>query len=175
MRPEPSAVLSIFREGVRIPYYISGRFCLAEPKLNPTTEPQTPQNTPKHSKHSKHPKQPKHPQTGPTRPGRRGSHTMTQGVRMCILEAPTPETPPKFHEKTPRENIKSEISGGTGKKRKFRHPPFVTPPFNPLSTVWDPPLFRSLGPLPSGPHHPFVSFCRCFCCCCAAAVGVADR
>ena len=59
------------------------------------------------------------------------------------------KTPPKFHEKTPRETQKQRNGGGKGKKKReiLGPPPFGAPPRGP--TLRGPTL---RGPHPSGPH-----------------------
>ena len=103
--------------------------------------------------------------------------------------APALQTPPKFHEKTPRESIKSEISGGRKKKKlEILPPPSGRSGPRPSGpTLCPSPLFlglglHSFGPYPSGPppfwapiwpstfigfahSPPFGSLCSCFCCC----------
>ena len=66
----------------------------------------------------------------------RGSHTMT---KRAFWRAPTLQTPPKFHEKTPGESTKSAIPNWKRKKkaRNFGPPPFGAPPVE--------------NPRPSGP------------------------
>ena len=61
------------------------------------------------------------------------------------FEVPALQTPPKFHEKTPRERRKNEISGGREQKKReiLGPPPFGPPPFGP-------PTLRA--PSPPGPH-----------------------
>ena len=63
----------------------------------------------------------------PTRPGRRGS----QPENSKRARAPALQTPPKFHEKTPRETQKERNGGGKRKKKReiFGPPPFGAPPF----------------------------------------------
>ena len=69
----------------------------------------------------------------------------------------TLQTPPKFHEKTPREGRKNEISGGREKKKREILGPHPSDPTlwapNPLGPhPFGPPPLRL--PTPSGPHHP---------------------
>ena len=88
---------------------------------------------------------------GPTRPGcRQGFTRQPENSKRAHLSVPALQTPPKFHEKTPRERRKNEISGGREKKKReiFRAP-----------TPFGPPLFLGSGlhssgpPTPSGPHQ----------------------
>ena len=60
-------------------------------------------------------------------------------LRRAHWRVPALQTPPKFHEKTPRERRTNEISGGSEKKREISGPP----PFGP-------PTLRA--PHPLGPH-----------------------
>ena len=71
------------------------------------------------------------PQTGPP-----GLHTTTRTSKRAHLSVPALQTPPKFHEKTPREIRKNEISG---KREQKKREILGLPPF---------------GPHPSGPHPP---------------------
>ena len=43
--------------------------------------------------------------------GAPGLHTTTRELQTCTFQAPALQTPPKFHEKTPREGKKSEFFG----------------------------------------------------------------
>ena len=45
----------------------------------------------------------------PTRPGRRASHQQPENSKRAYLRVPALQTPPKFHEKTPREGRKKRI------------------------------------------------------------------
>ena len=71
--------------------------------------------------------------------GRMGFTRQPENSKRAHLSAPTLQTPPKFHEKTPEREEKNEFCGGRGKKKReiLGLPPFGPPPF---------------GPHPSGPH-----------------------
>ena len=90
-----------------------------------------------------------------------------ENSKRAHLSAPALQTPPKFHEKTPREGRKERILWRERKKKSakiwaphlgappfgappFWAPPFWAPPFGP--PPFGPPLFLGLGPHPSGPH-----------------------
>ena len=47
-----------------------------------------------------------------------GFHTTAQELQMCTFQAPALQTPPKFHEKTPRKKQKERNGGGRGKKAR---------------------------------------------------------
>ena len=83
--------------------------------------------------------------------GRRGFTRQPENSKRAHLSAPALQTPPKFHEKTPREGRRTNFAAGEGKKKReilglppFR-PHFWPPPFRP-------PLFLGWGSHPSGPH-----------------------
>ena len=75
-----------------------------------------------------------------------------------ISRPPALQTPPKFHEKTPRDEERKKIVVGEGKKSaKFWPPTLRAPPFgaHPSGPHFGPPLFPRFwlqGPHPSGPH-----------------------
>ena len=81
--------------------------------------------------------------------GRRGFTRQPENSKRVHFRVPALQTPPKFHEKTPRETQKERNGGGRGKKnaRNFWPPTLWTPhpsgPHLPASPS---------GPLPSGPH-----------------------
>ena len=91
--------------------------------------------------------------------GRRGFTQQPENSKRAHLSAPALQTPPKFHEKTPRERErekKSENGSGRGKKSAnfFGRPPFGAPPFG--APPFGAPPFRSqifsgFGPHPLGP------------------------
>ena len=60
-----------------------------------------------------------------------GFHTTAQELQTCTFQAPPLQTPPKFHEKTPRQKQKERNGGGRGKKKReiLGPPPFRAPPF----------------------------------------------
>ena len=77
------------------------------------------------------------------------------------LSAPALQTPPKFHEKTPREGRKERILWREREKKReiLGFPPFGAPPFGP--PPFRPPTFSVFGPppfgastLPAGPEGP---------------------
>ena len=81
--------------------------------------------------------------------GRRGSHTTARELQTRTFERPALQTPPKFHERTPRERKKKENCGGKWGLPTLRAPhPFGPPTFGA-------PTFSGFGPPPSGPP-PFV-------------------
>ena len=72
------------------------------------------------------------------------------------MSAPTLQTPPKFHEETPRERRKNEISGGREQKKReilgspnLQAPTLRSPPLRAPHPVGPP---TPLGPPPSGPQ-----------------------
>ena len=73
--------------------------------------------------------------------GRRGFTRQPENSKRAHFRTPALQTPPKFHEKTPRERRKNEIFQREREKkaRNFRPP-----------TLWALP-FLSSGPLPFGP------------------------
>ena len=81
--------------------------------------------------------------------GRRGSTRQPENSKRAHLSVPALQTPPKFHEKTPRVRRNNEISGGREQKKREilgPHPSAPTlraPPFGP-------PTLRA--PNPSGPQ-----------------------
>ena len=54
-----------------------------------------------------------------------------ENSKRAHFRAPALQTPPKFHERTPRERKKNEISGGREQKKReiLGLPPFWAPPF----------------------------------------------
>ena len=83
--------------------------------------------------------------------GRLGFTRQPEKSKRAQLRAPALQTPPKFHEKTPRERKKTKMGGGRGKKaRNFGashpsgSPPFRAPPFGAR-------FFLGLGPTVWGP------------------------
>ena len=105
---------------------------------------------------------------------RRGFTRQPENSKRAHLRVPALQTPPNFHEKTPREREKkSENGSGRGKKKSAKcwaPPPSGPPPFEPsrcgahpsgthpsspnpwspnFFLVWAPPL---CAPDPSGPH-----------------------
>ena len=58
-----------------------------------------------------------------------GASHKTRELQTCTFEPRRFKTPPKFHEKTPREGRKNEISGGREKKkREISGPPKIQAP-----------------------------------------------
>ena len=87
---------------------------------------------------------------GPVWWGRRGFTRQPENSKRAHLRALALQTPPKFHEKTPRERRKNEISGGREqKKREILGPPPSGPPPSVPHPSGLPPLW---APTPSGPH-----------------------
>ena len=81
-----------------------------------------------------------------------------ENSKRAQLRVPALQTPPKFHERTPREGKKNENCGGRREKKArnfvpppFGAPPFGAPPFGP--PPFGAPLFLVLAPHPLGPHH----------------------
>ena len=81
--------------------------------------------------------------------GRRGSHTTARELQTCTFERPgVSKTPPKFHEKTPRERKRAKMGRERGKKaRNFGPPAFGPPPFELPRCI-----ARNFGPHPSDPN-----------------------
>ena len=86
---------------------------------------------------------------------RRDGHELRAGeARRAHLRVPAHQTPPKFHEKTPREREEErKWRRGEGKKREILClPPFCRPTLRgPTSSGFGPPTLRSSHP--SGPHR----------------------
>ena len=76
-----------------------------------------------------------------------GFHTTTRELQTCTCQGPALQTPPKFHEKTPRERQK-ERNWGREKEKKARNfgPPTLRGP------TLRAPTFSGFGPHPSAPH-----------------------
>ena len=92
---------------------------------------------------------------GPTRPGRRGFTRQPENSKRAHLSAPALQTPPKFHEKTPRERTTNEISGGREQKKReiLGSPPFVPPTLRALPLRAPPlraPTKNKIGQMRSG-------------------------
>ena len=98
-------------------------------------------------------------QTGP--PGL--AHDSPRTPNVHILRAPALQTPPKFHETTPKREIRKKIVVGGGKKkaRNFGPPPFRAPPFG-AKPFWAPTLLGPtvLGLHPSRAHPSRAPLCR---------------
>ena len=82
-----------------------------------------------------------------------GLHTTTRELKTCTFQGPALQTPPKFHERTPREREreKKENCGGR-REKKARN--FGPPTLHPTLSGPHPsgaPLFLGLGLHPSGP------------------------
>ena len=79
------------------------------------------------------------------------------------LRVPALQTPPKFHEKTPRERKRAKMEAGEGKKREMLAPtpsgPHRAGPHPAPLPLRPPHFFLGFGPSPFGPHpsgpHPF--------------------
>ena len=78
-----------------------------------------------------------------------------ENSKRAHFRAPALQTPPKFHEKTPRETQRERNGGEKGKKKReilgpppFGAPPFGAPPFGVLPLGAS--LFLGLGPPPFG-------------------------
>ena len=89
----------------------------------------------------------------PRRPrSRRGFTRQPENSKRAHLSAPALQTPPKFHEKTPREGRKERTNFAAGEGKKKRE--IMGPP--PLRAGWAPtlrtPTSWSMGP-PSQPTH----------------------
>ena len=75
--------------------------------------------------------------------GRRGFTRQPENSKRAHLSAPALQTPPKFHEKTPREGRKERILRRDSEKKvapPFGPPPFEPPPFEP--PPFEPPPFE---------------------------------
>ena len=93
--------------------------------------------------------------------GLSGCRVKPRRGRRLHTSAPAPQTPPKFHERTPEREEKNEFCGGRVKKKReiFGLPPFWSPPFwaKPFwpKPFWpppfEPPLLGSMGPHPLHP------------------------
>ena len=86
-------------------------------------------------------------------PGPRGFTRQPENSKRAHLRVPALQTPPNFHEKTPREREKERKWGREREKkaRNFGPPAFGPPPFEPptlRSRPFGPPPF---GPQPLGP------------------------
>ena len=86
-----------------------------------------------------------------------GFHTTAREPKRAHLRAPALETPPKFHERTPRETQKERNGGGRGKTKSeiLGGPAFGPPPFEPQRSgapPFGPPLLQAppFGPPPFG-------------------------
>ena len=86
----------------------------------------------------------------PAARSRRGFTRQPENSKRAHLTAPALQTPPKFHERTPKRGRKKDNCGGRGgKSAKCWAPPLGAPPFvSPPSGV---PLFPGLGPTLRGP------------------------
>ena len=87
--------------------------------------------------------------------GRRGFTRQPENSKRAHLSAPALQTPPKVHEKTPREGRKERIL--RKKARKFGPPTLWAPPFgpHPLGPTLPAHTIRAPTPLDSPPHaHP---------------------
>ena len=83
--------------------------------------------------------------------GRRGFTRQPENSKRAHLSVPALQTPPKVHEKTPREGRKERIL--RKKSEKFRPPtlwapPFGSPPFRPTPSELPPPLTALPTPTP---------------------------
>ena len=84
-----------------------------------------------------------------------GFHTTARETKRAHFRTPALQTPPKFHEKTPRETQKERNGGGKGKKKReiLGLPPFGAPPFGAHPSGAPPfgaPLFLGSGLPPLG-------------------------
>ena len=79
-------------------------------------------------------------------PGRRGFTRQPENSIRAHLSAPALQTPPKFHEKTPREGRKKRILRRERKKKTRMAPTLRAPTFGP--PPFGPPTFSGLGPPP---------------------------
>ena len=85
-------------------------------------------------------------------PDRAAGASHYENSKRAYLNVPALQTPSKFHERTPRERRKNEISGGREKKKReiLGPPPFGPHPSAPTLRAPTPPGSPS-GPHPSGP------------------------
>ena len=90
----------------------------------------------------------------PTRPGRRGFTRQPENSKRAHLSAPALQTPPKFHEKTPREGRKERILRRDREKSAKFWAPTLRGPTLRGPTLRAPtlraPTFSGLGPPPFG-------------------------
>ena len=93
-------------------------------------------------------------------------HDSPRTPKRAHFRAPALQTPPKFHEKTPRERKRARMGAGEGKKNAhfWASHPSGPPPFGPPSAPHPsgPNFFQVWSPTPPGHPPPRAPTFRCF-------------
>ena len=96
--------------------------------------------------------------------GRRGFTRQPENSKRAHFRSPALQTPPKFHEKTPRErDKKNEMGAEEGKKKSAKlwaPPPFGAPPFGAPLFLGLPPSLPRPHPQPPPPRGPTMTHTR---------------